>query len=401
MAKNRAARPQDSLTAERPRKRARKAAKPSKPYADYPLFPHDSGQWAKKIRGKTYYFGKWDNHQAAWDEYKRQRDYLYAGQAPPDPTATVADVLNAFRRTKLRAVEQGHLTQRSFDEYEAVCDAIAEILHKGRSIESVGSDDLDRLKAALGKGSNGQPISPVSHKRLVGIARMVFNFANEELDPPLTRPIRYKKALRLPPAKMLRKARNEVGERLFAADEIRALLAAAGPQMRAMIYLGINCGFGNRDCATLPIEQVDLTHGWHTYWRPKTQIARRCPLWPETAAALYAVIKNRTDGLVFVTKYGNPWEGRGRCCPISYEFRKLTTKLGIQRNGVTTFYTLRRTFETIGGSAGDQAAVDFIMGHAPATNDMAAIYRQKTFDVQLHNIVDHVRDWLHDAVTIR
>lgn len=369
--------------------------KPEKPSPDFPLFPHASGQWAKTIRGKQVYFGVWADPTAAYERYQKQ--YPPDGQAArASQCTTLAKVLNTFRNSKMADRERGSLTARSFRDYEAVCDTIAATIDRHRPIDSLDVEDFELIQKVLMRGKNKKQLVPSSQKRRLTIARMIFKFANEVMRANLV----YKKSLKPPSAKALRKARNEVGERLFTPAEIQALIKEARPQLKAMIYLGINCGFGNRDCATLPINKVDIPGGWHHYQRPKTEIARRCPLWPETAAAIYAVLKERTEGLVFMTRTGQPWFNENGGCPISYEFRKLVTKLDFRRCGVTTFYSLRRTFETIGAVTGEQLAVDHIMGHVPATSDMSAVYRQKTFDAPLLKVTDHVRNWLLGSITI-
>ena len=64
------------------------SGRPEKPFDGFPLYAHPSGNWAKKIRGKFHYFGRWgrihkgemvreeeDGWRAALEEYERQAKY--------------------------------------------------------------------------------------------------------------------------------------------------------------------------------------------------------------------------------------------------------------------------------------------------------------------------------------
>src|SRR5262249_40854373 len=91
-----------------------KPAKPNKPRPDFPLFPHASGQCAKKIRGKIHYFGLWADPDAALDNYLKQKDDLHAGRTPRSDTgaATVKDACIAFLNGKKAKLDTGELGER-------------------------------------------------------------------------------------------------------------------------------------------------------------------------------------------------------------------------------------------------------------------------------------------------
>ncbi len=120
----------------------------------------------------------------------------------------------------------------------------------------------------------------------------------------IEKPVHFGQSFDRPSAKTLRKARHAGGRRMFDVEELTRILAGLegkpvkidgqhkpieltpDPVLKAMTLLGLNCGFGNTDVATLPENALDLAGGWIDFPRPKTAIQRRIPLWPETVEAL-------------------------------------------------------------------------------------------------------------------
>jgi integrase len=375
-----------------------KPAKPSKPYREFPLTPHAGAkQWCKKIRGKIHYFGPLSDPDAALTKYLDQKDALHAGRTPRPETegVTVKNVANAFLNHKLDKMNAGELSVRTFAKYNEVTDLLVKHLGKSRLVADLRPDDFTKLKNVMVKRWG-----PLRVADFVQHIRSVFKHAfDAEL---IDRPVRFGPGFARPSQKVLRLHKAKQGPKLFTAEEVRKLLGAAGPQLRALILLGVNCGYGNNDVAGLPRSGIDLEGGWIDYPRPKTGINRRCPLWPETAQALRDALAKRPEpkdpadaGLALLSQRGTALVSvreKDRTDGIAVQFGALLKRLGINGRKGLGFYTLRHTFRTVADEAKDQPAADYIMGHE--SPHMSTVYRERISDERLRAVTDHVREWL-------
>jgi integrase len=379
-----------------------KQKKPLKPYDGFHLFPHATKRWAKKIRGKFHYFGPWDNPDAALQKYLDQRDDLHAGRSPrtPGDGISIADLCNQFLNSKRLLLNSGELSEKTFQIYFRACHVIVDAFGKNRLVDDIVAGDFEKLRSTL-----AETLGPGSLSLQITCIKMVFKYA---YDQGLTdRPIRYGQSFNRPSRKVLRENRNKNGELMFEAGQILQILDAADPVLKAMVFLGINCGFGNTDVSSLPEEAIDFQNGWVVFPRPKTAIRRRIPLWKETVDALQDAMcarpKPRNDedsDLCFLTKYGRPFvriskSGRGSVIDaVCDKFTKVLNNLHLKKNRIG-FYTLRHTFATIGGESKDQVAVNAIMGHVD--HSMAGTYRERISDERLKAVTDTVRAWLWEG----
>jgi integrase len=277
-----------------------------------------------------------------------------------------------------------------------------------RLVDGLAAGDFAALRAAMAK-----KWGPVRLGNSVTRAKSVFKFGYES--GLMDRPVRYGPEFVKPDKSMLRRHRAKQPAKIFEAEELRALidgkiveaegeavLVKPDAALRAMILLGVNCGFGNADCAELPTSAVNLEAGWIDFPRPKTGIARRCPLWPETVDAIRAAsalrpnpTTSRNAGLVFLSEAGTMLVTRSEKGHtkdlVGNRFTNLLKATGLYRKQLG-FYTLRHVFETAAGGAKDQVAVDAIMGHVDGT--MAGHYRERIDDDRLRAVAEHVRGWL-------
>lgn len=356
-------------------------------------FHKGRGYWYKTIRGRRKYYESLANDptgQKSLEQWLATKDDPFAEVRKVQTGGiTLLEVCNAFCTHKSDRVDSGELSKRMFDEYFATCELVLAVVDKQSVAENINLEDFSNIRRVLAKryGVNGLT------KRITQV-RSLFKYGYES--GLLERPMKYGLEFDKPTAKAMRKNRLAKGAQDYTADEIRRMVANASRITKAMVLLGLNGALGNSDIADLPLSAIDLESNWLDYPRAKTATSRRIPLWPETSAALKAVIDARPEtksDRLFISVRGNDFTDTARTGQrVTGYFRQVLKKIGIEDG--RGFYGLRRTFQTQAEESGDLVAVQAIMGHIPSERDMSARYRQRISDARLQAAVEVVRQWL-------
>ena len=361
--------------------------KPAKPYPEFPLFAHARGKWAKKINGKLHYFGRWEDPVGAFNEYTRlfgndiqvpvRRDFL-----------NLYEALNEFLIAKEDALLAESLSKESFRDYKSTCRAFVKFFGESKPVNSFEPEDFIRYKRDRSKKLN-----IISMGNEIQRIRTAFKWLKQSKlirEEPEYGPD-FKKASKL----QLRRHKRSVGSKCYQPKQIHDILAECSPHIRAMVMLGINCGYGPTDIALLELDTFQLAcdTGFIEYARRKTEIARCAWMWPETRQAIDETISVRpepnkdSEHLLFIYRDGGSWNRSAN--PISKRFGEARKWSG-QKKG--DFYWLRHTFETISGCVKDQVATDLVMGHVDAS--MGDNYRHHIDEHRIQTVCQSVREWL-------
>jgi integrase len=338
----------------------------------FPLTLHKTGQYCKKIKGKLYYFGT--DKKDALNRYLEQAAYLHAGRQPMQKrtgnTLSIKILCNLYLDHQESRSIIGEIKLRHLYDQTSLLRDFVRFVGPNRTVSDISTVDLQNYRKKLIKAGR----SPNTINNRIAAVKAMYNWAldNEVIN-------------NAPRLKAVKKITPQKGEKpTFTTRQIQALLEVANIQMKAMIWLGLNCGFGCTDCAELKWKDLDLGNGRVRFPRGKTGIERNLPLWPETIQVLKEIHKK--GELVFYTRRGNPWvratrnkEGDGnekytKDDAVTKEFSKLIKKAGIKMEKGVGFYALRRTAATLTARSGDPFAVQRLLGHADLK--MATTYVQ-------------------------
>ncbi|MDB5304503.1 MAG: Phage integrase family protein [Phycisphaerales bacterium] len=366
----------------------RKKVAHASPIERFPTTARPDGRFQKRIRGRLHYFGLHGDRKTALAEYERIKHDLYAGRLPraaasDDANTTVKELIYRFLDERLAEVKAGRANAGWYSQCRRAFKRFAKHVGDGRVIADLRPEDFAEygryLSQCLGNHAFNRELSSI---------KLMFRHAND--CDWISRPIKFGRGFRKVAPSIIREERRS---RLLDPTVIQLLLQHAKPQIKAMILLGLNGGYGAADCGGLSWKTVDLAEAIvRHYRRPKTLIDRDTPMWPETVAAIMVLKAKRPgDDLVFRTKYGKSWDS----IAVAHEVKKLMAKVNALPERAeldpieATLGDFRHTFYTYAGELGDGDAVKRVMGHK--LTGLKETYTETIFIPRLRRVVEHVR----------
>ena len=311
---------------------------------------------------------------------------------------TIKELIDRWMEHRRKELKVGKIQSHAYHSTQEVVERFEKCHGKGRLVDLLEILETYRTKQLFRE--DGEPMAPNTIDRHVQQIQTMLRWAETRSLLPHNYEMLSEIFCKTPQVDHRRyqlTKRKKLGLRLYTKAEIALLLKHANPQYKAMIYLALNCGFGNGDLGELNIEDLDLSAASHIHSRKKTCQERRAFLWPETVAAVKAVIATRpvardvTDanrlfltrtGIAFVRQAspaGEVGKRPSRVDYVSLYFNDLLTNAGVKKG--RGFYGLRHTFRTTADNTTDMHAIALVMGHK--LQGMAATYVQQIKDDRL------------------
>ena len=373
-------------------------------HPNYPLFVHRNGQWAKKVRGKLYYFGRLSEPDEALKLWLEEKDYLLAGLEPPTYTdgITVEELCDRY----LENARNRSASSSSLKDYQTTINFLKEAGLLTVAIDLLNPEHFARARRTL-KDSGRRPRT---QKNYVHSVKAIFNWGLKM--GFYSKPINYGPEF-VPPSTTTIEAEQEENSaiRFLDRDLILKVLSVADVRIKIAALLGINCAFYPGDTASITYGHIhlDAPIPYHDFRRVKTRHKRMAVLWPETVAAIRDYTDNhrpRSDtNIILLSRNGTPYATKSAHTSLMRKFNRLVKKVGDRPKGVS-IGSLRHTYGTVMDLVNDTQMVDLTMGHVAGTVRGRAgkslqrrIYSQFNINElkRLKAVADVVHDWLFDG----
>ncbi|MCC7313787.1 MAG: tyrosine-type recombinase/integrase [Planctomycetes bacterium] len=308
----------------------------SRPASNPISFHKPTGQFYVTRAGRRIYLGA--DEKAALAAYYD----LVRGESPKQAVSKAAAISAKELANRFLASQRSNW-RNAGDTSRAYEDWLRRFLkdHPGLMAGDFTVESFAAWKESLRR----RKYAPQSINHYLNVVRAMFLFAEDaELLDRIPRLRRVKNesrsAMRSPP------------KALYTTEQIQKLIAEADGQVKLMILLALNCGFGPKDLQDLRWDHFQ--GGRITLPRSKTGICQTYRLWPETLSAMENLRADRESliermakrerirsdaGHVFVTKFWHTWHRDA----ISQQFEKLCRKAAVPCLGL---YRLRHGAST-------------------------------------------------------